>query len=121
MKEEFEITLHAPRLPGVGSTPVEISPIMADFQPVAPWSDGRRLRWFGWGLKAGVCSGVRGGGAKQRSRWEGTGEPERRRRRRKENVGGVSQQGGGEISGTRNYHFALPYSLSFIRPKVVHI
>ena len=65
MKEEFEITLHALRLPGVGYAPVEISPIVADFRLVAPWCDGRRLRWVDWGSRSAAGSGVRGGEAKE--------------------------------------------------------
>ena len=85
MKEEFEITLHAPRLPGVGFAPLGISPIVADFRPVAPWCDGRQLGWVDWGSRSAAGSGVRGGEAKEEMRnRESRAMSGRRRRKRRE-------------------------------------
>ena len=116
MNEGFEFTLHALKSPAFGR-------FFAGFHPVcgrllAPWVACRRL--VGWvGLEAGVCSGVRGGGAKQKGRNRGIGKKKKEERGCRE--GGHRGRGKGEIRGTRNDHFALPYSLSFIRPKVAHI
>ena len=80
MKEEFKITLHAPNSPGVGSTPVEISPIVADFQPVAPWCDGRRLGCVDRGSRSAAGSGVRGGEAKKKRRNRGDGKKKKKKK-----------------------------------------
>ena len=68
MKEEFEITLHAPRLPGGCSALVKISPIVADFRPVASWCYGRQLGWVDWRSRSAAGAGVRGGEAKEEMR-----------------------------------------------------
>ena len=91
MKEEFEITLHAPRLPGVGSALVKISPIVADFRPVAPWSNDRQLRWVGWGLKADGLLWCAWRRSEAEEEEQGRREEEAETKRR-ESVGGVSRE-----------------------------
>jgi len=89
MKEEFEITLHARIKPGVGSSPVEISPIVADFRPVTPWCDGRQLGRVDWAQGRRLASRVRGG--KWRRRWrigESRAQKGRRRKRKERERGG---------------------------------
>ena len=80
MKEEFENTLHAPRLPGVDSPPAEISTIVADFRPVALWCDVRQLGWVDWGSRLAAGSGVRCGEAKEEMRNKGDGKKKKKKK-----------------------------------------
>ena len=116
MNEGFEFTLHALKSPAFGR-------FFAGFHPVcgrllAPWVAGRRL--VGWvGLEAGVCSGVRGGGAKQRGRNRGDVNMQQQKQKeggeRENQSGGVSRlrEGEGEIRGRKITVLPFPYLYRF--------
>ena len=124
MNEEFEFTLHAPNSPVFGRFFAGLRPACAHVL-VQPCVGGcRHPGLVRSGLNWAVV--VRG---RRRSEGEeqehGRREEEERKKKRGERLsggGGMSWVGRGQIRGAaQNYQFALPYSLSFIRPKVVHI
>ena len=63
-----------------GSAPVEISPIVADFQAAALWCDGWWLGYVDRGSRSAAGCGVRCGEAKEEMRNKGDGKKKKKKK-----------------------------------------
>ena len=118
MNEGFEFTLHASNSPAFGRFSRQFAPARGRFWPSHAWGGSPTARWASPGARGRwltpACVVVtRRRGRTGRQEEEAAAEEEWRKR--ESVVGGGIAAMGKEIKGTRNYQFAPPFSLSFIR------